>query len=332
MATTATLPRGGTVEEGATRRESVQQPTGAVASAIDIVSRIQRVESTLSPAERRVAETVRQDFEAATRLTIAELARRAGVSQPTVTRFCRSVGSLSFGEFKIQLATTLTVAAAYLKSDRVFGDDAGQLAQAIMMNAANAIREGLDQLDTTALGRAIGTMAASRRIEIYGQGSASAAIVEDARLRLFRLSIPVAAYSDGQQQRMSAATLGPGDCVLAISNSGRSKPVIDAVAIARSFGATTVALTRPATPLAEAADIVIAVTVEEVNDILRPTPSRYAHMAIVDTLATGVAAALGSRGRESLRRVRYTLARLGVAIPAPSTDPSQIMKDLEPRE
>ncbi|MEP5517421.1 MAG: MurR/RpiR family transcriptional regulator, partial [Bauldia litoralis] len=140
------------------------------------------------------------------------------------------------------------------------------------------------------------------------------------------------AYSDGQQQRMSAATLGPGDCVLAISNSGRSKPVIDAVAIARSFGATTVALTRPATPLAEAADIVIAVTVEEVNDILRPTPSRYAHMAIVDTLATGVAAALGSRGRESLRRVRYTLARLGVAIPAPSTDPSQIMKDLEPRE
>ena len=59
----------------------------AVSSAIDIVSRIQRVEANLSPAERRVAETVRQDFEAATRLTIAELARRAGVSQPSVTRF-----------------------------------------------------------------------------------------------------------------------------------------------------------------------------------------------------------------------------------------------------
>lgn len=301
-------------------------------SAIDIVSRIQRVESGLSRAERRVAETVRQDFEAATRLTIGELARRAGVSQPSVTRFCRSVGSRSFGEFKIQLATTLTVAAAYLKSDRVFGDDIGQLAQAIMMNAANAIREGLDQLDTVALAAAIEALAASRRIDIYGQGSGSAAIAEDAKLRLFRLGIPVAAYSDGHQQRMSAATLQPGDAVLAISNSGRSKPVIEAVEIARSFGATTVALTRPATPLAAVAEHVIAVTVPEVEDVLRPTPSRYAHMAIVDTIATGVAARLGPRSRETLRRVRYTLASIGVAIPSPSTDPTPIMRDLQPRE
>lgn len=313
-------------------RHEAMRTASVTSSAIDIVSRIQRVESELSPAARRVAETVRGDFEAATRLTIGELARRAGVSQPSVTRFCRSVGSPSFGEFKIQLATTLTVAAAYLKSDRVFGDDVGQLAQAIMMNAANAIRVGLDQLDTRVLAEAIGAFAASRRIDIYGQGSGSAAIAEDAKLRLFRLGIPVAAYSDGHQQRMSAATLQPGDAVLAISNSGRSKPVIEAVEIARSFGATTVAITRPVTPLAAVADHVIAVTVPEVEDVLRPTPSRYAHMAIVDTIATGLAAQLGPRSRETLRRVRYTLARIGVAIPSPSTDPTPIMKDSEPRE
>jgi DNA-binding MurR/RpiR family transcriptional regulator len=320
------------VEESPNEQNSYEQPAASASSAIDIVSRIQRVEPMLSPAERRVAETVRKDFEAATRLTIGELARRAGVSQPSVTRFCRSVGSRSFGEFKIQLATTLTVAAAYLKSDRVFSDDAGQLAHAVMMSAANAIRDGLDQLETASIAAAIKALATSRRIDIYGQGSGSAAIVEDAKLRLFRLSIPVGAYCDGHQQRMSAATLAPGDAVLAISNSGRSKPVIEAVEIARSFGATTVALTRQGTPLAAVADIVIAVTILEVDDILRPTRSRYVHMAIVDTIATGVAARLGERGREALRRVRYTLARMGVAIPAPTTDPTSIMKDLEPRE
>ena len=58
---------------------------------------------------------------------------------------------------------------------------------------------------------------------------------------------------------------------------------------------------------------------------LMPTTSRYAHMAIIDTLAAGVAARLGDRARESLRRVRYTLARIGIAIPSPVTDPTPLM-------
>ena len=320
------------VDTGVPEARRRPRSNGAASSAIDIVSRIQRVENGLSPAERRVAETVRQDFELATCLTIAELARRAGVSQPSVTRFCRSVGSSSFSEFKIQLATTLTVAAAYLKSNRVFHDDVGHLAQAVMMNAANAIRVGLDQLDTDALRVAIEALGASRRIDIYGQGGGSAAIVEDAKLRLFRLGIPVAAYTDGHQQRMSAATLQQGDAAFAISDSGRSKPVIEAIEIARSFGARTVALTRPGTPLASVAEIVIAVAIPEIEDVLRPTTSRYAHLAVVDTIANGVAVRLGPRARENLRRVGYTLVRIGVAISSPSTDPTPLMKDQKPRD
>jgi RpiR family carbohydrate utilization transcriptional regulator len=157
-------------------------------------------------------------------------------------------------------------------------------------------------------------------------------MVEDAKLRLFRLGIPVSAYVDGHQQRMSAATLQPGDGVLAISNSGRSKPVVEAVEIARSFGASTVAITRPGTPLAETADVVIAVTIAEGANVLVPTPSRYAHLAVIDTLAAGVAMKLEGRARESLRRVRYTVARIGIAIPAPETDPAPLMKLRQPEE
>lgn len=299
---------------------------------IDLVSRIQRVEPRLSPAERQVAAAVTADFEGATRLTIAELAARAGVSQPSVTRFCRSVGCASFADFKIRLATTLTVAAAYLKTDRVFSDDVGQLAQSVMMRAANSVRAALDQLDTVALGRAIEALAAARRIDIYGMGGGSAALVEDAKLRMFRLGVPVAAYIDGHQARMSAAVLQPGDVVLAISNSGRSRAIVEAVQIAGSFGATTVALTRAGTPLSEAAGIVIPMAIPEDDNVLVPTPSRYAHMAVIDTLATGMAERLGARGREALRRVRYTVASIGIAIPTPSTDPTVLMQGRGVRE
>ncbi len=294
-------------------------------AAIDVVSRLQRVHADLSPAERDVARVVATDFEAATRMTIAELAARAKVSQPTVTRFCRSVGCASFAEFKINLASTMAVASAYLKSGRTFEDDAGQLANTVMMRAVAALRDCLDQIDGATMEAAIAALAGSRRIDIYGQGGGSAALIEDARLRFFRLGLPVCAYTDGHQQRMSAATLQTGDAVLAISNSGRSKPVVEAVEIARSFGAATVAITRTGTPLASNADIVVAVAIAEGSNVLMPTTSRYAHMAIIDTLAAGVAARLGDRARESLRRVRYTLARIGIAIPSPVTDPTPLM-------
>jgi DNA-binding MurR/RpiR family transcriptional regulator len=301
-------------------------------AAIDLVSRIQRIEGDLSPAERRVAAAVAADYDAATRLTIGDLAHRAGVSLPSVTRFCRSVGCASFSEFKVRLATTLAVAAVYLKTDRVFDDDAGQLARVVMIHAANAIRDCLERLDTGAVGRAIAAIAACNRLDVYGQGGGSASIAEDAKLWLFRLGLPVCAYADGHQQRMSAATLGPKDVAFAISNSGQSKPVVGAIEIARSYGATTIALTRPGTPLAAAAETVIPVVVPEDANALMPTASRYAHMAVIDTIATGVASHMGPRSRESLRRVRYTLVSIGVAIPSPSSDPTPLMRILKPQE
>ena len=82
-------------------------------------------------------------------------------------------------------------------------------------------------------------------------------------------------------------------------------------------------------PMTEVHEIVVAVSIPEVDDVLRPTPSRYAHMAIVDTIATGVATRLGSRGRDALRRVRYAITRIGVAIPTPSMDPTPLMNRSE---
>ena len=315
-------------------------PIGAMGAAfrqdfvapIDLVSRIQRIEGDLSVAERRIAAAVAADYEATTRMTIRDLANRAGVSQPSVTRFCRSIGCTSFAEFKVRLATTLAVAAVYLKTDRIFDDDVGQLAQVVMLRASNSIRDCLESLDTSSVGCAMAAIAGCNRLDVYGQGGSSAAIVEDVKLRFFRLGLPVCAYIDGHQQRMSAATLRPKDVALAVSNSGRSKPVVGAIEIARSYGATTIALTRPETPLAAAAEVVIPVVVPEDANALMPTASRYAHMAVIDTVATGVASEMGIRSREALRRVRYTLAKIGVAIASPSSDPTPLMKGMKPQE
>ena len=201
-----------------------------------------------------------------------------------------------------------------------------------MIRAANTIRNCLEQLDTAAVGRAVATIAECARLDIYGQGGGSASIAEDAKLRFFRLGLPVCAYCRWTSAKDVRCDLRPKDVAFAISNSGRSMAVVGAIEIARSYGATTIALTRPETPLAAATDIVIPVVVPEDANALMPTSSRYAHMAVIDTIATGVASEMGARSHEALRRVRYTLASIGVAIPSPSSDPTPLMKALKPRE
>ena len=61
----------------------------------------------LAPGERKVGETLMQDPQRVLAEPIAALATRAGTSEPTVVRFCRSVGFGGFAEFKVALVDAM---------------------------------------------------------------------------------------------------------------------------------------------------------------------------------------------------------------------------------
>jgi RpiR family carbohydrate utilization transcriptional regulator len=299
-----------------------------MAYVVDIVSRLRRMEASLRPSEQRVAEAVLADPGFATHASIAELARRARVSEPSVTRFCRALGCDSVRDFKVRLAQNLAVASPYLERRPQDGapDDVAQLADRVLDSVIEAVTAVRNQLDPQPLRQAIEAIARARRLDIYGVGGGSHAVGRDAYLRFFRLDLPTDFHADAQLQRMSAATLGPGDCVLAICNSGRFRDLVESVEIARQYGATTVALTRPGTPLARAAEILLAAAPPEDTDIFKPTASRLAHMAVIDVVATGVAMRRGPAALESLRRVKLSLSQIPTldepAGPPPRRDPS----------
>ena len=92
-----------------------------------------------------------------------------------------------------------------------------------------------------------------RRIEFYGVGN-SGIVAQDAQHKFFRLGVSATAVSDGHVQVMSATMLQPGDCAVIISNSGRSRDLLDAAEIARRKGATTIVITASGSPLARSAN------------------------------------------------------------------------------
>src|SRR6187431_1627295 len=80
----------------------------------DILSQIKDSYGELRPAERRVADVVLADVTFSVDASNAEIARRAEVSEPTVTRFCRAIGCDGVRDFKLKLAQSVVVGRLYL--------------------------------------------------------------------------------------------------------------------------------------------------------------------------------------------------------------------------
>lgn len=275
----------------------------------DIVGRMKDRFDSFSPAEKRVASIVLSDVPRAAQESIASLAARAGVSEPSVTRFCRAVGCRGTRDFKLKLAQCLVVGEAYLNADAAPATPEADLPAywtPIMTDAHGALREVERRVTPQAIHAAAAALADAHQVITVGLGGSAATLAEEAQYRLFRYGVRVSCCPEPYILRMTAATLGPGDLVFAISASGKTEELIEAVGLARAYGATTIAITALGSPLAGAVDHALCVSVPETQDTLTPTSLRFAYLAIIDLLSAATGYALGPKARENLRRIKYT--------------------------
>jgi DNA-binding MurR/RpiR family transcriptional regulator len=283
--------------------------------AADIIGVVKDRYSALSPGERAVADVILSDVQGAVTASNGEIATRAGVSQPTVMRFCRSVGCEGVRDFKLQLARSLAVGEAFLAqaAPQSGPGDTPPYWTSILSEAHGALHEVERQLSAAQVFAAADALAGAGRVATFGLGGSSGTLAEEAQVRLFRYGVPVMACREPHVARMTGATLKPGDVFLAISSTGRTPEVIDALGIAARYGATTIAITRPESDLARAADIALTVWIGEYPDALTPSASRFAFLAILDVVAAATGYRLGPLARENLRRIKFNImdARAG---------------------
>jgi len=276
--------------------------------------------SRFSAAERKVAAAVLAQPRTAISASISELSRQAGVSEPTVVRFCRRIECDGFQDFKVQLAQSLAADVSYLDMDIRPGDSAAAYKQKVFDSVINSLLTARNQLDNTVIERSVAALAGARKIEFYGF-VASGAVAIDAQNKFFHFAVPCVAYTDLHMQLMSAAALGPQDVVVAISHTGRTKELIESVKVARQSGATVIGITAGDSPLAGLCSLVIAVEVPENTDLYMPTISRIAHLLVIDVLAVGVALHGGVEAAKRLQKMKTVLQ--GRRLPSEETSSPQ---------
>jgi RpiR family carbohydrate utilization transcriptional regulator len=282
-----------------------------------MLDRIKACLPSLAPAEQRVGKLCLADPRAFAKLPVSELADRSHVSKPTVVRFCRSVGYDGLSDFKLKLAGTVNEGVPFIHRSVDADDKIGDVMVKVIDNTVAAFLKYRNDASTMAIEKAVVALVqayqAGRQIQFFGVGN-SGIVAQDAQHKFFRLGVNTTAYSDGHMQVMSASVLKAGDCVVVVSNSGRTRDLMDACDIARKNGATTIVITASGSPLASAGHIHLSADHPEGYDKYSPMVSRLLHLMIIDILATAVALRIGSATlqpmlsemRQNLRSKRYT--------------------------
>lgn len=283
-------------------------PNADPGSTADIVTALSDEEGRLSAMERRLAAFVLADVNYATNASITEIAAGAGVSPPTVTRFCRRLGCASFSDFKVQLARSTYVGLRYLKPESVT-TSASEVAEDIVTKAQSALFEMHRRLDLSTVEEAVRLLSAAKMIYAFGTGGNSSMIVNEMQNRLFRLGCRISASNDHGMNLMLAAAAEPGTVVFGSSFTGRNLELVRCFTLLRDRGISTIALTQSGSPVAEAAEVVVAVDLPEGQNIYRASSTRFAFLAAVDIIANLVAYADRARSMRILRGIKEQLVK-----------------------
>lgn len=254
----------------------------------DVFSRIAKIYPGLKKAEKRIADLILADADYFLRGSITDVARTAGVSASSISRFSHLLGVDGFRELKLSIAQARSAQSPYYHqsvqalNETEIGE--GRLEYLYLQQVVASLTSTFTRLDAEALVDAIRAIRSARRIRTFGV-AVSGLIAAEMAMRLMRLGLEATHVADPHFMRIAASLAGPEDVAVCISHTGRSQEVLEAADMARGRGARVVGLTAAHTPLSRKADILLEVSVFEEIDIYTPSISHFAYHYVIGLIA-----------------------------------------------
>ena len=278
-----------------------------MSKATSIFNQLNNPNLKLSKSAHKVAAIVMQNPESVINSSIANVAITADVSEPTVNRFCRTLGCQGFPDFKVKLAQELASGASKITRGIEMDDSIQQIIEKIFDSTHASLAATQAASDNQQIENAINVLADARSILFVGLG-ASSSVALDAQHKFLRFDMPVIAHTDILNQRMTAAGLGPNDVAVCISYTGRTTELIEVAKIAKQKGASVIGITTSESPLANECSLVLPIVTPEDTEVHTPMTSRINHLVLIDVLATGLAVKRGAPFNQHLQQIKDSLA------------------------
>ena len=287
----------------------------------NMIAKLEAALPSLSKANRRLCSYILADTETAMHLSSREIATRCDVSDATVTRFARRMGTSGFREFKLILSASLAAApdsAAVNVAEIMPTDDAKTVHEKLLSFTVSSLGKTAEILDYDELERAVDliheTHVTGGRIYLNGMG-ASGTLVNTMRVKFMRLDIPCIYFPDNHLQLESNLNMRRGDLVICFTTLGKSVEIHQALDIAAERGARSIVITQSGNRelLQNATCHLFTYGVED-NLRLASQTSLIVQMLLVDTIFYSLALRDLSRVRHSVDASKETFSQLGYYI------------------
>lgn len=243
---------------------------------------------SFTEGEREIAQFVLDAPDRMIQLSSANLAEATGRSQSSVVKFCQKLGFSGYQDFKLAVsqatAQTWRVQTGMVHGSIDATDSFATTVQKLIGSKLHAMQQTISVNNETAIGRAAELIQKARRIQLAGVG-ASSLVARDLAYKLQKLGCFVMFEADGHIQVANAATLGPEDMVMALSQSGASLETLRVAETAKARGCALVSLTgvQP-NNLAALADIQLYTVADEERPRSSAITSRDAQLTLTDLL------------------------------------------------
>jgi len=253
-------------------------------------TRIINHRARLSPAEARVYQYLLDHALTDTFLNVTDLAQKAKVSEATVIRFCQKIGYSGFLEFKKAfLQDRLQARTDVSPYAKITADDEPEaILQKVFTILQDTLITSSQQMDKAAFRKAVEWLADANMIELYAHGG-SGHIAQNAAIQYQRQGLRCVVYTDPLVHAQAIKRTRPDDVVVAISHTGETASVVEAVRVGRERGLRTCAITNsPDSPLAKAAEVVLLTATNSPALFSDAGASRVSQIAALDALCVAV--------------------------------------------
>lgn len=251
-------------------------------SALSLISSTHEFSGT----EQRIVDYILDHREEAPTMTAAQLARRSGTSEATISRFCKHLGFDNYRSFQFSLGRDLTLKHDGLDLDgEISLDNVEDSLKSILATKMGELEATLRGIDSATVRNVVKRLAGADVIQIAAVGNTNS-VALDATFKFSQLGLRCTTHEVNEIAVGFALTMQPKDALLVISNSGRSQRLMRVAQAAKNRGACVIVITGDEqSPLARLASFVLR-TVN--HEALLTTGdfafSKISAMAIIETL------------------------------------------------